>query len=305
MNVLALDIGGTKIAAGIVDQSGRFLKQTKIPTPAASWKDAKTEIVKLCKDLLAEFPDVKACGISSAGPLHAPSGRILNPTNMSWGEVDITKELEAELKISVLLENDAAAAVIGEHWLGQFKGSPSLVMLTLGTGLGFGVMLEHQSLRGGRGLHPEGGHLILDINDPTAVCGCGAYGCAEAYLAGSHFLKRARQAFAQPEMKIEEFLEQAEHKHPQAIELFENYSLRLAQMVHNCMILFYPYQVILGGSFAKASRFFLPRTYEHLDRMMIKRPTEWRPEIAVTQLSNAGILGAAKLALKLHDPNFR
>ena len=117
MKVLALDIGGTKIAAAAVNSQGQFLKEAKIPTFTANWPEAKTQILEMAKSFLSEHPDIKACGIASAGPLHAPSGRLLNPTNINWGEVELTKELEKELKIPVLLENDAAAAVLGEHWL--------------------------------------------------------------------------------------------------------------------------------------------------------------------------------------------
>ncbi|MEZ0393261.1 MAG: ROK family protein [Pseudobdellovibrionaceae bacterium] len=299
MKVLSFDIGGTKIAAAVIGEQGQFFSEKKIATPIQSWPEARQALVELGKGILAEHPEIKACGISSAGPLHAASGRLLFPTNMmAWGEVDLTRELQTEFGIPVQLENDAAAAVIGEHWLGEFKNSSSLLMITLGTGLGVGLMVDHELSRGGRGFHPEGGHLLLQLGDDSALCACGNFGCAEAYLAGSHFLRRARLRFQDPGLTPETLIEKAKTQDPLAMELFENYSLRLAQFIFNYMMLSYPYAVVLGGSFAQSSAYFLPRTFSHLDRFLEKRPSDWMPKISVSQLNNAGLLGAAKLAFK-------
>lgn len=304
MKALAFDIGGTKIAAAAVSTDGQLLHQSKIPTPASNWPDAKKALLQLAKTFLDRHPDIKACGIASAGPLHAASGRLLNPTNIHWGDLKITEELERELKIPVLLENDAAAAVIGEHWLGEFKKSEALVMITLGTGLGVGVMVDHNLVRGGRGLHPEGGHLMLSPGDPEAPCGCGNFGCGEAYLAGSHFIKKAQKAFADPTLSAQKLMEKAKVQDPLALQLYEGYSLRLAQFIFNYLVLAYPYHVVLGGSFAQSSVHFLPQTWKNLERFLGHRPRAWLPQISVSQLHNAGLLGAAHLAFKQIDPTF-
>ena len=257
---LVYDIGGTKIECAVITASGEFVDSKKIRTPIESWSEGKKAIVEIGQSFLARYPTIQTCGLSAAGPLHAESGMLLHPTNMNWGRVHVTKEISDALGIDVALENDAASAVIAEHWLGHKANTSDLITLTLGTGLGVGVMLNHRLLGGGHeGTHPEIGHQVLDASDKAALCGCGNTGCAEAYLAGSHFVKRARLLLDNPALTVSMIIEKAKAGDAQTLELFDNYSWKMAQFITNLVVTFIPAQLYLRGVSPRLLNFIFPR----------------------------------------------
>jgi glucokinase len=302
MKVIAIDLGGTKVAAAVVDAKGKILQQKKVPTElGGGWRALKKQLIDLCKELQKEEPKVSAIGIGSAGPLDAPAGLLLDPTNFGWSsplKVNIVKELKAALRLPVKLENDAAAAILAEQWKGGAK--QNALVLTLGTGLGVGVTTEGKLLRGGRCLHPEAGHILLRAGDQSALCGCGNYGCAEAYLSGMNFAARAAKKLVEPGISAIEVEQRARSGDPEAIALFAEYSELMAELLQNFIVLYYPQSVILTGSFANAAPLFLPDTKKRLRALLQRRlkTLPLFPEIRVSRLQNkAGILGAAYIAL--------
>lgn len=302
MKVIAIDLGGTKVAAAVVDQKGKLLTETKLPTALnGGWPTLRKQLVDLCRELRKAHPGVKAVGIGSAGPLDAPEGLLLDPTNFGWVsplKVNIVRELKRSLRLPVHLENDAAAAILAEHWKGGAK--KNALVLTLGTGLGVGVVTEGKLVRGGRGLHPESGHLLLRAGDETAPCGCGNLGCAEAYLSGSNFARRAGRALNAPGISAKEVTERAVNGDRAAIALFQEYAELMAELVHNFVVLYYPETVVLTGSFAAAAPLFLDDVKKKLRVLLARRlkTLPIYPEIRVSRLQNrAGILGAAYVAL--------
>jgi glucokinase len=300
MLTLAFDIGGTKIHGAVVDDQGQILMEKRIATPTDSWGAGKKALLSMCEEFRASYRDVAGIGIACAGPLHAPSGQLFSPTNINWGDVQITRELSSAMSLPAILENDAAAAVLAEAWLGEFKDKSSLMAITLGTGLGIGITVDHKLVRGRNGLHPEGGHMILDIFDAELVCACENAGCAEGYLSGSHFLNRARRVLNEPEAPITEILQKATSGDSRITVLFERYSQHLAQFLYNDSILFYPDVILLSGSFAKASGFFLEKTQTKLMQLFKRREHSEPgicPKIHLSKIDNAGLLGAASLVL--------
>lgn len=305
MKVIAIDLGGTKVAAAVVDEKGKLFAQKKLPTElGGGWRALRKQLIDLCKELRAEHPSVRAVGIGSAGPLDAPAGLLLDPTNFGWRsplKVDIVKELKAALRLPVFLENDAAAAILAEWWKGGAKSNA--LVLTLGTGLGVGVVTDGQLVRGGRGLHPEAGHILLRAGDKTAPCGCGNFGCAEAFLSGMNFGARAAHKLVEPGISAIEVEHRARAGDPEAKALFREYAELLAECLQNFVVLYYPETVILTGSFANAAPLFLPETKKQLRSLLRRRlkTLPLFPEIRVSRLENrAGILGAAYVALN-HD----
>jgi glucokinase len=301
MKVIGIDLGGTKIAAATVNEKGRILVEKRVPTElAAGWPGLKRQIVTLCKGLVEEQGKVKAIGIGSAGPLHAPSGKLLDPTNFGWpaAVISLAKQLETSLKVPVRLENDAAAAVLAEYWKGG--GGKNCVALTLGTGLGVGVIINGKLFRGARGLHPEAGHLVLQPGDRSALCGCGVYGCAEAYLSGVNFGRRGAERLKMPGISAKQLTELAKNGNAEALALFSEYSRMLAHYLLNMIVLFYPEKIILTGSFADAHALFLPEAEVRL-RVLLERRLKTiplYPKIALSRLGNrAGVLGGAYVAL--------
>ncbi len=299
--VIGIDLGGTKIAAAILTSSGKILEEKKEPSfLEEGWSGMKRQIVEICKPW-QKLKKISAIGIGSAGPLHAPSGKLLDPTNFGWGPkiVPMTQELSRTLKVPVFLENDAACAALAEYWKG--KSGADCVILTLGTGLGVGVMIDGKLLRGSRGLHPEMGHMILRPNDSEALCGCGNLGCSEALLSGVNVAKRAARRWGMTSLSGKDLYELGLKKDPKALAMFEEYGDLLGHYFFNMVTLFYPKKFILTGSFAEAHPLFLEiakkKLHQLLERRLHTMPIE--PEIRVSALGNrAGILGAAYIALQ-------
>ena len=303
--VLAYDLGGTKVQAGVVTEKGKILAEVRTPVLFEKGKAAVLrQLSDIGEDFLRRYPKIKVVGMASAGPLDPGRGILLDPTNFtssegSWGRVPIAAILSKSLKRKVCLENDAAAAVLAEAWIGAGKGYDNVMILTLGTGLGTGIIANGQLVRSGRGMHPEAGHLMLNGRDTTAPCGCGNLGCAEAYLSGRNFTRRTRTRFGNPQLTGEEIANLARKQDPRALAAFEEYAEYMAVAIHNYVVLYAPEIVVFTGSFANTSDLFIDSTRSHLERLLVRRRVgvDFMPKLAVSKLENsAGLIGAAHVA---------
>ena len=303
--VLAYDLGGTKVAAGVVDSRGKVLVETRVPAAFADGKEAVLDqLTRLGKDLLSRYPRIRRVGIASAGPLDPAHGVLLDPTNFasdkgSWGKVPLARIVGTRLRKPAYLENDAAAAILAEHWVGAAKGYDNAMILTLGTGLGTGIITNGRLERSGRGLHPEAGHIIIRAGDETAPCGCGNLGCAEAYLSGRNFARRTRTRFANPSLTAKDIADLARKRDPRALAAFDEYAEMMAVAITTYVVLYSPEIVVFTGSFAEAAELFIGRTREHLEHLLERRRVgfDLLPKLAVSKLNNdAGIIGAAHVA---------
>lgn len=303
--VLSYDLGGTKVAVGVVNSRGRILKEIRVPVLLELGKTAVlNQLADLGKELLLQHRDVKKIGIASAGPLDPQKGVLLDPTNLasskgSWGEVPITKILKTKLKRPAFLENDAAAAILAEHWIGAGKKYKNVMILTLGTGLGTGMICNGELVRAGRFLHPEGGHIIVRMNDETALCGCGNFGCAEAYLSGKNFERRGRIRLLHPTITAKEIADLARQKEPRALALFDEYAEIMAITIYNFVRLYAPEVVVFTGSFAAAFDLFQEKTQAHLDQLLARqrKGIDLMPKLELSTLNNeAGLIGGAYIA---------
>jgi glucokinase len=302
---LAYDLGGTKVIAGIVDSSGKVIEHKLEPVMTESGKSALIgQLARLGKDLLARHRGIKRIGMASAGPLDPQGGSLLDPTNFvsrgkTWGRFPIAKLLGAKLGLPVVLENDAAAAILAEHWVGAARRYENAAILTLGTGLGTGFLVNGELVRAGRGLHSEGGHLILKMDDPSAPCGCGNLGCAEAYLSGRNFTRRARSRFGDKTLTAQQISDMARAKDPRARAAFEEYSRMMATVIHNFAVIYAPEIVIFTGSFAQTADLFLVDTRAQLEKLLTRRRdgVDLLPKLVVSKLDNhAGLIGGAYVA---------
>lgn len=299
MKVLCFDIGGTKIHAAVADAKGRWLADMRVPTPTQSWAAGKKRLIQIAKEFKEDYPDIKACGIACAGPLDSYEGVLLNPTNLNWGRAKIKKELSQALRMPVALENDAACAALGEYWGAHLRQAKNLIVVTLGTGVGVGVILNKQLFREGNRLHPELGHQILSPLSPEIQCACGVPGCTEGILAGSHFLERMQRLLKQPELTMEEVMHLASVRNPVVTRQFQTYSVRLAQFLYNQTITFAPERIVLSGSFSRASSYFLKSARDQVKKWIQTRKAQKMPLIEVSKLRNPSLWGAADLALSL------
>lgn len=196
---IGLDIGGTKIAGGVVEPDGTVLSELVEPTPEDSDAEAVTAVLLGIIDRLrAKHDDVGAIGVGAAGIVQWPEGRMLWAPNNAYRDWPVREQLQAATGLPAVVDNDANVAVLAEARLGaRYTGSPpyqELVLITVGTGIGGGLVLGGQIYRGPTGRGAELGHIVLNPDGP--LCGCGNHGCFEAYASGSALTRMGREAAA-------------------------------------------------------------------------------------------------------------
>lgn len=197
MRILGIDIGGTKTAICVGNETGKILSSTRIPTLTGdSMEDYFRQIKGKCEETVAKagikMGDVDAVGISAPGPLTVPKGILIAPpNNPGWKNVPVVKIVSDMLKRPVILNNDANAAVLAEYFFGEFKGTQDLVYLTFSTGMGGGIIAAGRLVQGITDMGGEVGHLTLDIDG--LPCGCGKKGCWEAYVGGKNLAERLKE----------------------------------------------------------------------------------------------------------------
>ncbi|OFZ83206.1 MAG: hypothetical protein A2583_02000 [Bdellovibrionales bacterium RIFOXYD1_FULL_53_11] len=313
--VLAYDIGGTKVACGVVNGRGKVLEEVRVPIALEKGCTAvMKQLAGLGHGFLKRYPGIRSVGVASAGPLHPSRGVLLDPTNFgaarghekTWREVPLAEALGKSLKLPVRLENDAAAAILAEKWVGAARGARSAMILTLGTGLGTGIIVNGRLVRAGHGLHTEAGHMIINMRpdghgNAGAFCGCGNRGCAEAYLSGNGFARRARLRLHNKKLTAEQLAALARSGNRRALGLFDEYARIMAVALHNFASMYAPEIVIFAGSFAAAADLFLGQTERALGVLLKRRLKSFNimPRLVVSKLDNrSGLIGAAFVALE-------
>jgi len=296
---IGIDIGGTKMALGIVDGSGVVRAQVVLPTEAeAGFSRAVARlgdaIEALCGEAGTPVRDLAGIGIGCAGPLDPGRGLINNPYTLAgWDKCDIVTPLRARFGVRVQLENDADAAAMGECFAGAGRGFDPIVMLTLGTGVGGAAIVRGEIYRGANGEHPELGHVIVSDDGPPCYCGC--RGCLESLASGT-----AIGAFGQTEgfADARAVFAGARNGKTGARTIVDRALAAAAAGAWTVFHTFLPRRLILGGGIAE----------EHFDMFAaamnprLREATQFTAqavEIVRAQLGNAaGMIGAAALLLR-------
>lgn len=204
--VLGVDIGGTKIAVGLVDAGGKQVAGGRIPTLAGEGPERVIDrLLALCRQVLddAAVPteQIAGIGISCAGPIDMEKGLIKTAPNLpGWSDVPLVSIFEEALHIPTFLENDANAAAVGEYRFGAGRGHRNMVYMTVSTGVGGGVVLDGRLYRGETGAAAELGHTVIAYDG--RACNCGGRGCLEAYASGTGLAKRAQEMIAEGAQSI-------------------------------------------------------------------------------------------------------
>ena len=193
--VLALDVGGTKLAAAVVDDSGRILGRGRVPSPTGTDPEALYEALLACAAAALRGADVipgdlDGIGVAAAGPMVWPSGEV-SPLNMpAWRGFPLRKRLAEEFGAErVLIHNDAVGLTVGEHWKGAGTGTANLLGITVSTGVGGGLILDGRLYHGASGNAGHVGHVVVEPDGP--VCACGGRGCVEAIASGPNAVRHA------------------------------------------------------------------------------------------------------------------
>ena len=293
--ILAVDIGGTKIAAGIVDSTGRLTSNTRQPTPPSDdpeqvWAAARRTIDDA---LAAAGGAVDGVGISSAGPIHLPDGTI-SPINIpAWRGFPIRERVAAAVPdVPVRLGGDGLCMALGEHWRGAGQGVAFMLGMVVSTGIGGGLVLDGSPYHGRTGNAGHVGHVIVDPDGPP--CACGARGCVEAIASGPHLAAWAReQGWAGADAK--ELADAATSGDEVALRAFRRGARAIAAMIASVGAVCDLDLVVVGGGVAKAGPLLFDplraelHTYAGLDFLSGLRvvPAELGGE--------AGLVGAAAL----------
>src|SRR4051812_17219090 len=198
---VGLDVGGTTMKAGVVDDSGRPLSNVSLPTAAHRGQEFGLE--RMCETIRAAIraaalaPErVAAIGVATPGTMDIPAGVILDPPNLRpWQNVPVRQHVHKVFGVRTAFQNDANAAAYGEYWTGAGRDVHSMVLFTLGTGIGGGIIVGDQVLEGRHSHGGEVGHIKIELTSPRP-CGCGRLGCLEAYASATAVVKRTREALA-------------------------------------------------------------------------------------------------------------
>ena len=306
---IGVDVGGTKIAAGIVAPDGRILHKTTAPTPQRQ-DDVVRYILTVVGELQSRCPDAAAIGDGAAGMVDWPTGRIRWAPNNSYSNLPLQQLLAEGSGLPAVVENDANAAAWAEAAVGAGAGLGNIVALTVGTGIGAGIVLNGELQRGETGIAGEAGHIIINPVDGDQ-CGCGAKGCLEAMASGTA-LGRAgcRAAAADPAGRLaqlagtaagvtgETVYQAAMDGDTTARQLFNQLGYWLGVGIASLVNIFDPQVVVLSGGLVATGDLLLAPTRESFERFVFARPHRELPALALAQMGpDAGLIGAALLAL--------
>ena len=308
---IGIDVGGTKVLGGVVDEAGKVLTTARKNTPRQGGSALTQTIADVAKELLQQH-SVASVGVSAAGFVSSDRKTMLATPNIAdWNGVDLDNQLTKLIGLPVVIENDANAAAWGEAKFGAGKNQDHMMMLTVGTGIGGGIVVNGALYRGAFGIAAEFGHMR--VVPEGHICGCGARGCFEQYASGNALLRHAREAInASPEVARnllsrgdgtvagltgQAITDAARDGDPVALAAFNTTGQWLGAGIASLAVLLDPACVVIGGGVIDAGEILLKPTRESLERNMPFAGKHPYPQIIAAQLGNeAGLVGVADLA---------
>ena len=304
-----VDLGGTTVKMGVFTENGENIAKWEIKTRTenageAILPDIAASILEKITELELDKESVLGVGIGIPAPVTA-DGCIPGAVNLGWGPRSIKNDLEALCGLKVAVGNDADMAALGEMWLGGGKGARNMLMVTLGTGVGGGIIEGGQPVTGGHGGGGEIGHITVNY-DETECCGCGRKGCLEMYASATGIARLAKRRLAKDDaattlrnfdiVTAKEVFDAVKEGDAVAVEIAEEFGLILGRALANIAATCDPAVFVIGGGVSKAGEVlldFIKKPYkEHAYYVNVNT------EFALAELGNdAGICGAAKLIL--------
>ena len=309
---LGIDLGGTNTKMGIVDATGQLLEQRSYPTNSHKGPDGVlAEMAANGLKLISETGrTVKTVGIGSPGPINGKLGIVYEAPNLGgWVNVEVTKILQQHMQLPVTLSNDANAAAYGEWWAGAGTEIDTMILLTLGTGVGGGIVINDELYSGIDDTAGELGHVIINFDGP--LCGCGNRGCIEAYASATAILRDVRAAIAageptslklpegdDPDFGTKQVYDAALAGDALSIRIFERMGFTLGITCATLINSLNPEMIAFGGAMSNAWELFQPIMVDTIKKNAFEAPAN-RCRIERARLGNdAGIIGAAGLAMK-------
>ncbi|GAT64934.1 glucokinase [Planomonospora sphaerica] len=307
---IGVDIGGTKIAAGVVDDGGRIVAQSLRPTPA----DNPERVADTIADAVAELAkdrEVEAVGLGAAGFIDETRSLVRFAPNLAWREEPLQKKVSDLIGLPVVVENDANAMAWAEARFGAGRGESHVVCVTVGTGIGGGMVLDGALYRGRWGMGAEFGHM--QVVPEGRLCGCGNLGCWEQYASGNALVTEARLiAEADParaarlleiagggpaDIEGPEITDAAREGDPAALAAFSSMAEWLGRGLSDLAAVLDPGCFILGGGVSRAADLWIDQVRDSFGRNLTGRGHRPLADIRLAELgASAGLVGAADLA---------
>jgi glucokinase len=313
MYYIGIDLGGTNIAIGLVDENGRILHKDSVPTlrdreyPEII-KDMAMLTLKVIKDAGKDIKDVKSIGIGSPGTPNCKDGILVYANNLKFRNVPIRAELQKYIDLPVYLDNDANVAGLAESIAGAAKGVAHSVTITLGTGVGGGIVIDGKVYSGFNNAGGELGHIVI-VSDGEQ-CTCGRKGCWEAYASATGCISQTREAARKnPNSLINKLVngdldkidaktafDAAKQGDETGKKVVEQYIKYIAEGLANIVNVFMPEILVIGGGVCKEGEYLLKPLREYVEANTYGLDGVKRTEIKVAEMGNdAGIVGAAML----------
>lgn len=313
MYYIGVDLGGTNIAAGVVDENGKILSQGSVPTlNERHYSEIVKDMAQVCKKVTEDagltLKDIKAIGIGSPGTIDNANGVVAYSNNINMEHTPLAAELQKYIDLPVNIENDANAAAYGEYVING-GGVDDFVFITLGTGVGGGVIINKKIYRGFNGAGGELGHVTL-VHEGV-LCTCGNKGCWEAYASVTALIRQTAEAMeknpdslmhklAEKEGKISgrTAFDAAKQGDKAAQEVVDKYITYVADGITGMINIFQPERLVIGGGISKEGDYLLKPIIEYVDKYQYNRYMP-KTKISIATLFNeAGIIGAALAAKK-------
>ena len=304
-----IDLGGTTVKIAYFDETGTMLDKWEIPTVT---ENEGKQILPDIADSIRQYMDayhiadtaVLGLGIGVPGPVNS-KGVVNKCINLGWGVFNIAEELTALTGFPVKAGNDANVAALGEFWKGGGKGCDNMVFVTLGTGVGGGIVVEGKLLHGAHGSGAEIGHLVLNRNE-TARCNCGKYGCVEQYCSATGIVRLAKLYLENSDapstlkgvenLTCKDIFDAAKAEDASAIAILDQVYAYMGEFLGNICSTVNPEMVVIGGGVSKAGQMLIDGVVPYFKKYVFHAASG--AEFALASLGNdAGAYGAFKLAL--------
>ena len=312
MYYIGLDVGGTTFKAGVVTEDGRIVHKDAMPTGIERpYQEIIADMAALCKKVAADagidMSEIKSIGVGVPGLFDNKTGMIPFCTNLGWHDIPFVAEMKKHLDTPVYGDNDATVAGLAESVAGVSAGIKDSVFLTLGTGVGGGIIIDGKPYSGAHGCGSEIGHMMIKMGGE--LCTCGNYGCFERYASATAIIREARKAVAEhpessmlaacggdPEkLNAKIVIDAARAGDEAAKAVFGGYVQALAVGIINIINMLDPEVIVLGGGVSAAGEFLLNAVREAVKPMVFFKTMPYA-RIELAQLGNdAGIIGAAML----------
>lgn len=312
--VVGCDLGGTKTAVALVDKAGKIVFEAKQPTSLKSAKAIIDGVIHLIDELFSAAgagpASVEGIGLGVPGMVDFKRGVVVFSPHLPLRNTPFRKMVQAHYRLPTYLDNDASLAALGEKYYGAGKGVWNIVMITIGTGIGGGIIINDKIYRGVTGSAAEIGHMVIDINGPR--CQCGNFGCFEELASGDAIARRARAALKKPSTSsmldmVEGNLKKitgevvtraAREGDKLARQILQDVGFIIGIGLANIINIFNPGMVILGGGVMEGDEFIIKVAREVVAKRALI-PNKDVVKIVHAKLGNkAGILGAAALVLQ-------